>query len=174
MFDVEICFDDIKLSSIYREDLPQLQEWMKEQVVSSKEIGWDNIDQLQDRFLEYYMSENEIFLKIKRNGKIIGIFKGRVELKSPNEVLIWCYIIDSSCRGAGIGSRILAEVISYFENTYGIYTFSTGIIEGSHRALRFWRKNEFSLHRVSKSFFNVKGEEKDMIILKRDEKIKVI
>ncbi|MDP4087630.1 MAG: GNAT family N-acetyltransferase [Bacillota bacterium] len=174
MFDLEICFDDIKLSSIYQEDLPEVQKWMQEQVITSSEVGWTNIDELQDRFLEYYMSENEIFLKIEKGTGIIGIFKGRVEFKNPNELLIWCFIIDSSFRGMGVGSRILKEVISFFENNYGIYTFSTGIIEGSIKALRFWNKNEFILHRVSKSFFNVKGEERDMIILKREEKLEVL
>lgn len=174
MFDLEICFEDVKLSSIYREDLPQVQKWMQEQVVNSTEIGWTNIDELQDRFLEYYMSENEIFLKIEREKRVIGIFKGRVEFKNPNEVIVWCFIIDSSCRGIGLGSRILKEVMLYFENNFGIAVFSTGIIEGSNNALKFWRKNGFILHRVSKSFFNIQGKEKDMIILKKEEKLQVI
>lgn len=174
MFDIEIAFEDIEISSVQKEDVTDIQNWMQEQMSKNAEIVWTNIEELGDRFLEYYMSENEFFLKIVKDKKIIGILKGRVEFKNPNEVLIWCYILDTELRGKGIGSRILFEVINYFENDLGIYDFSTSIIDGSKGAERFWMKNKFELHRISKSFFNVEGEEKDMLLYKRKKNMKVI
>ena len=174
MFDIEVAFDDIDISSIQKEDVSPVQDWMRKQVDKNAETVLTNIDELNDRFLEYYLSETEFFLKIKRNDCIIGVFKGRVEFKNPNEVHIWCYILDNDFRGKGIGSKMLIELIKYFENNYSIYNFSTGIIAGSDSAVKFWKKNGFALHRISKSFFNVKGEERDMLVFKRIESVKVV
>ena len=172
MFDIEIAFDDIDISSIQKEDVAVVQDWMQKQVDKNAETVLTNIDELDDRFLEYYLSENEFFLKIKRNGWLIGVFKGRVEFKTPNEVHIWCYILDNDLRGKGMGSKILIELINFFESNYSINNFSTGIIAGSDSAVKFWKKNRFALHRISKSFFNVRGEERDMLVFKRIENVK--
>jgi ribosomal protein S18 acetylase RimI-like enzyme len=174
MFDIELSFDNIEISSILKEDVSMVQNWMQEQMRNNAEAVWTNIEELEDRFLEYYMSENEIFLKIIRDEMLIGVFKGRVEFKSPNEVLIWCFILDGNLRGKGLGSKILRELIKHFENNFDIYSFSTGIIAGSNSAVQFWKKNDFLLHRVSKSFFNVEGEEKDMHLYKRNENIRIV
>lgn len=174
MFDVELAFEDVEISSILKEDLAMVQNWMGEQIRKTTEVVWTNIEELGDRFLEYYMSENEIFLKIKKEDKLIGVFKGRVEFKNPNEVIIWCFIIDSNLRGQGLGSKILKELIKHFESNFDIYSFFTGIVAGSNSAVQFWKKNNFLLHRVSKSFFNVEGEEKDMLLYKFNEKIRVV
>ncbi|WP_163191776.1 GNAT family N-acetyltransferase [Clostridium thermarum] len=174
MFDVELAFEDVEISSILKEDFAMVQNWMGEQIRKTTEAVWTNIEELGDRFLEYYMSENEIFLKIKKEDKLIGVFKGRVEFKNPNEVIIWCFVIDCNLRGQGLGSKILKELIKYFEINYDIYSFSTGIVAGSNSAVQFWKKNNFLLHRVSKSFFNVEGEEKDMLLYKFNENIRVV
>ncbi|WP_139905183.1 GNAT family N-acetyltransferase [Clostridium thermarum] len=174
MFDVELAFEDVEISSILKEDLAMVQNWMGEQIRKTTEAVWTNIEELGDRFLEYYMSENEIFLKIKKEDKLIGVFKGRVEFKDPNEVIIWCFVIDCNLRGQGLGSKILRELIKHFEINYDIHSFSTGIVAGSNSAVKFWKKNNFLLHRVSKNFFNVEGEEKDMLLYKFNENIRVV
>lgn len=170
MFDIELLIDDIRLSSVEKEDVQIIKDWMQEEMNSKNSELWTDISELDDRFLEYYMSENEFFLKVIKNNKLVGILKGRVEFKNPNDVFIGCFILDSNLRGEGLGSRILLETIKYFEKNFGIYNFYTSIIDGSKEAIKFWTKNSFVLHRISRNFFNIKGKERDMLIFKRLEK----
>jgi len=170
MFDIELLIDDIRLSSVEKEDVQIIKDWMQEEMNSKNSELWTDISELDDRFLEYYMSENEFFLKVIKNNKLVGILKGRVEFKKTNDVFIGCFILDCNLRGEGLGSRILLETIKYFEKNFGIYNFYTSIIDGSKEAIKFWTKNSFVLHRISRNFFNIKGKERDMLIFKRLEK----
>jgi RimJ/RimL family protein N-acetyltransferase len=171
MFDINICFEDISISSIEREDVIQIQKWINSQDIynGSALVKPLDLEEFVERFIEYYMSENEFFLKIKKSDELIGVFKGRVEFKNPNEVMIWCYIINNSVRGMGYGTKILNNILLYFKNNLGIATFSTGIVEGNSKAMRFWNKSRFNLLRISKNFFNIDGKEFDMLIFKRQE-----
>jgi RimJ/RimL family protein N-acetyltransferase len=171
MFDINIHFEDITISSIEQENVIEIQKWINTQdnYDGKALVKPLDFDEFVERFIEYYMSESEFFLKIKKSDKLIGIFKGRVEFKNPNEVLIWCYIIDGSLREKGYGTKILNNILSYFKNNLGIVNFSTGIVEGNMKAIRFWNKNRFSLLRISKNFFNIEGKEFDMLILKRQD-----
>jgi RimJ/RimL family protein N-acetyltransferase len=172
MFDLSINFNDITISSIVQEDIVCIQKWMNEQQFYAQEALNKPmpLKELQERFIEYYMSENEFFLKIKQEDNLIGIFKGRIEFKTTNEVLIWCYILDKEARGRGLGSKILSEILSYFQDKLGINSFSASIVAGSQNAIKFWSKNKFFLHRISKNFFKVEDKILDMLVLKREGK----
>lgn len=171
MFDINIHFEDVNISSIVKEDVVSIQRWINSQQFYEDEALSKPMDlkELQERFIEYYMSENEFFLKIFKADELVGIFKGRVEFKNPNEVLIWCYILDKNFRGSGLGTRILNEVITYFKQNFGITNFSTTIVKGNSESTRFWAKNKFQLLRISKNFYNIEGKILDMIILKRED-----
>jgi RimJ/RimL family protein N-acetyltransferase len=169
MFDIVINFEDINISSIEKEDIGYIQKWINlqetyEEKMMSKPL---DIDEFYQRFLEYYMSESEFFLKILKENKLIGIFKGRIEFKSTNEVIIWCFILDNVYRGSGLGSKILSRLLEYFKVNLGIEHFSTGIVDGNSKVMKFWNRNKFDFHRRSKSYFDFDGEKKDMLLLKR-------
>ncbi|MDT8715264.1 GNAT family N-acetyltransferase [Clostridium sp. 19966] len=169
MLDMELYFDDISISSVNNRDIDNLEIWMREQIDESFKNSWMNIDEIRERFVEYYISENEIFLKILRENKILGIFKGRAEFNPNGELVIWCYIIDRQYRNKGIGSKVLGEIIKYLYSSLGIKNCLAGVVDGSREAFNFWNKNEFMFSRVSKNFFEDGNIKKDMIILKRNE-----
>lgn len=170
MFDISFEFDDINITSLESSDLPHIQKWLNQQ--SNFYINDGNpIDskELHERFLEYYVSEEEFFLKIEKSHKLIGLLKGRIEFKNNNNVWIWYFIIDSSYREKGIGSRILSELRRYFKKNYGIYDFYTGIVENDIQALRFWNRNNFTLLRVSEDYFSTEDKKINMLILKNSK-----
>lgn len=171
MFDIDIHFEDIIISSIEKEDILAVQRWINKQNLYGEENLNKplHLEEMIERFLEYYMSENEFFLKIEKENNIIGIFKGRIEFKNPNEILIWCYVIDSEFRRKGLGTKILNNILDNFRDGYGINCFSTSVMDGSPSVIRFWKKNKFYLLRVSKDFFNIEGKLFDMFILKRED-----
>lgn len=167
MFDINIKIDDISISSIEKEDIIYIQKWINNQ--QALNINIENplgLKELYQRFLEYYVSESEFFLKLNLGESLIGVLKGRLEFKNDNEVWFWYYLIDHEFRGKGIGSNIVKEVMDYFSNNFGIYNFYTGVPAKDVDIKRFWLNNNFNLIRVSKNFFNINGEEIDMHILK--------
>lgn len=167
MFDINIDLDDISISSIEREDIVIIQKWINEQnssnIENEKPLG---LKEIYERFLEYYVSESEFFLKIIKDEKLIGVLKGRIEFKTNNEVWFWYFMLDDKLREFGLGSNIIKSVKDYFMNELGIYDFYTGVCEKDLRILKFWNKNKFLISRVSKGYFNINDEELDMIILK--------
>lgn len=165
MFDVDIIFDGITVSGIDKSDILKIQHWMNSQ--RDVEV---NFKDFFERFVEYYMSENEVFLKIERENKILGLLKGRIEFKNNNEFLIWYYIIDDKYRGKGIGSLILNSIQNYFIKEFNIKDFFAIVNEDNKQGLRFWNKNHFYLLRVAKDFFEKDHEMKDMFVLKRTSK----
>lgn len=167
MFDIEIKFDDINIASVQKEDITSLQEWINLQQTSYADRPLKR-KELSERFLEYYVSEGEFFLKIKQKDNLIGILKGRIEFKNPNEVWMWFFVIDSKIRSKGIGSRVLLEIEKYFINFYGIFDFFTAVADKDTKEIKFWEKNNYKLIRVSKDFFNVDDNYMDMLILKKE------
>lgn len=167
MFDINVNVEDIRISSIERQDIVKIQKWINYQNHTYEhEREPLGLKEFYERFLEYYVSENEFFLKITKEDNLIGILKGRIEFKNLNEVWIWYFIIDNKYRRAGYGSRIIKAVESYFWSSFGINNFYTGVCEKDSEALRFWNRNQFKLVRVSKEYFNINGRDLDMLVLK--------
>jgi RimJ/RimL family protein N-acetyltransferase len=168
MFDIHIDIDDINISSIQKEDIVSVQQWINLQHLNFKDKEKPlELKEFYERFLEYYVSEGEFFLKISQGNKLIGVLKGRIEFKNPTEVWFWYFLMDNDLRGRGIGSRIAGSVQDYFNQGFGIYDFYTGVCEKDIKVLRFWRKNGYKLIRVSKGFFSVNDQDEDMLILKK-------
>lgn len=168
MFDINIDIDDINISSIEKEDIISLQQWINFQNYNFKDKEKPlDLKEFYERFLEYYVSEGEFFLKINKDDKLIGVLKGRIEFKSSSEVWFWYFLLDNECRHKGIGNSIIKAIENYFYQGFGINDFYTGVCELDTKVLRFWKKNEFKLVRVSKGFFNVNKQDKDMLILKK-------
>ncbi|WP_242846197.1 hypothetical protein [Clostridium novyi] len=66
MFDIKLDYNNIKITSVEREDIKDIYNWIRMQnsfYVENKNM--DNIDysEFYDRFLEYYFSECEFFFK---------------------------------------------------------------------------------------------------------------
>ncbi|MEW9096643.1 MAG: GNAT family N-acetyltransferase [Clostridiaceae bacterium] len=168
MLDMEFNWQDINIANIRKSDVKIIQNWLYQQSEFCEEDIYPiEIDKLYDRFLEYYISENEFFAKIQYEGKLIGILKGRVEFKNPPEAWVWCIMLDYKYRGLGIGSNIINEVNKYLTREYGVVNFYTTIIKESPRTIKFLKKNGYKIIRVSKNYYDIDGKQMDMLILKK-------
>lgn len=165
MLDLKISFNNINILNIEKEDLPQIQFWMEaeKQFIYSENC----LEELYERYLESYISECEFFLKITKADKIIGILKGRLELKNPNEVWIWFFYLNNEYRNAGLGSEIMKQLTNYFLDEYGIDIFFTRIIKDDGESISFWKKIGFDTIRVVKDFYCDNGKCMDMLIMKK-------
>jgi RimJ/RimL family protein N-acetyltransferase len=167
MFDVHLDLNDLNISSVEKEDIISIQKWINDQNYGSNDIEKQlGLREFYERFLEYYVSEGEFFLKITKDNNLIGVLKGRIEFKNPTEVWLWYFLIDKDYRGRGIGSEIINSVKEYFNDGFGIDNFYTGVCAEDTDVLRFWKKNGFNLIRVSKGFFSVDEKDRDMMIMK--------
>ncbi|MGY0372647.1 GNAT family N-acetyltransferase [Clostridium sp. JNZ J1-5] len=152
MFDIKLKFNEIEIVSIEKEDLLNIYKWLKSESEYMNKYDMELVDELQfyERFLEYYVSECEFFLKINQCNQLIGIIKGRIEFKNPNEVWITYFILDSNVRNAGLGSQILQAIVKYFNKDFGIVNFYAKIEEFS-QSINFWKKNNFSILKIYKN-----------------------
>lgn len=170
MFQVDLKIEDIYVDSIEKKDLIEVYNWIKINNVYND--GEKNLDfkDFCDRFLEYYLSEGEVFLKITKNSEVIGLLKGRIEFKNPNEFWIRYFGINENFTNENIRQIILRKIIKIF-NGYGIEKIYVIISSHEKDNLNFWNENGFLLVRVCNDIVNVKGKDKTFILLKEGNKI---
>ncbi|ABK60514.1 GNAT family N-acetyltransferase [Clostridium novyi] len=164
MFDIKLDYNNIKITSVEREDIKDIYNWIRMQnsfYVENKNM--DNIDysEFYDRFLEYYFSECEFFLKVKKDDKLIGVLKGKTEFKNPNEVWIRYLLLDKDMRNNKVGSKILELISKYFFCDCGISNFYTRVQKEDYKYINFFEKNKFY---VSKT---LKNKNEEVTILKK-------
>ncbi|MBZ9636164.1 GNAT family N-acetyltransferase [Clostridium sp. FP1] len=169
MFNIDIVFDDVSIMSVEKEDITKIEDW-----INSKQ-GF-NIDASQDygivdfyeRYLEYYVSEGEYFLKVLRGSELIGIIKGRIEFKNPNEVWIMCYLIEFGLCDVDVATTIIDEFIKHLYKNYGIRNFYTFVSADNKGMMKIWKNNNFEISRVTSNFLEINSKDKDILILKKE------
>ncbi|MGN2370463.1 GNAT family N-acetyltransferase [Clostridium cagae] len=168
MIDVEFYYEDFKITSVKKSDINILNEWI---ILNDKfSVDLFSLDKqlFFRRFLEYYLTEEELFLKIEKDGEIYGVFKGRLELQEKSELFIWLYLIDSRFRNKGIGKNMLMEILQYFKSRYYIDSFKVGVNLKNEKAIKFWNNIGFNKLRITKNFFeDNKYETSDLLILNK-------
>lgn len=170
MFDVNIGYKEIKISSIEKEDVNDIYKWCnKENVFIEGRENVLELKELYERFLEYYVSECEIFLKILKNDKLIGIFRGRAEFKNPNLLWISCFTLESKYLKTDKAKEILNNILSYFSNNFGINNFLFGVPFEDKEILNILKDSGFEVERISNDFFIGKEKKSNTIILKKEK-----
>ncbi|MBC2580616.1 GNAT family N-acetyltransferase [Clostridium sp. DJ247] len=166
MIDIEITFNDIRVTNIEKKDLPQIHTWMKlENQFIDKE---NNLKNLNERFLESYISECEFFLKINKANTLIGIIKGRLEFKSLNEMWIWFFYLNDEYHSTGLNYDIINKLMNYFSEEYDVSIFFTRLLNNDCENVNFWKNTGFHIVRMVKSFYDIGGKYMDMLIMKKE------
>lgn len=169
MFNIDIKFDNINIMSIEKKDIFEIDDWINNQQIYNIEAEKNyGIKEFYERYLEYYMSEGEYFLKVLCGDKLIGVIKGRIEFKNPNEVWIMCYLIEFSLYDEKISNSIINEFLKHLYKNYGIRNFYTFVSVNNYKMLKFWKDNSFEISRVTSNFLEVDSQGKDMLILKKE------
>lgn len=113
MFDVNMKFEDISIISVNKNDLNSIKQ----------SLSLENRKELENTFLEYYLSECDFFFKILKADNIIGFIKGSIEFKNPNEVWIRKFILYEKEQYANFGSKIMGRMTQFFSEKYNFYNF---------------------------------------------------
>lgn len=168
MVNINFNYENYTFESVKESDFKELIEWMRKNN-ETDDITYSLDSQVfYQRFIEYYVTDNECFIIIKKENNIVGVFKGRLDLEDKEELFIWYFTIDRKFRGKGVGSEIIERIIEYFESRYSISVTKVGIVENNIGALNFWTRIRFTFLRSTKNFFCYEAEEnKGLVILKR-------
>lgn len=158
MVEFNIKYKEINISSVNKEDTKDIHKWINGR--NNKLNEHFSMNTLKELFLEYCLNECEIFLKITKNLKLIGIFKGRIEFKEENLIWISYFSLDDINTKKSEADILLNKILKYFLHNYGISSFIVGIQEVEGNSLEFFKSNGFKLLRVSSDF-----DEKGNIIL---------
>lgn len=167
MLYVNFIIDNMIITSVQKEDMRCIEEYFKNQYKAQDE--GISINNIYEKFLEYYVSENEFFLKIndKETNEFFGIIKGRVDFKNPHEAWIWSIFLNESMRNMGLGSIILENLSVYLKEEYGVRCFYTRILKDDNFKLNFWTKNGYEIIRFSEDYCKINDKKINMFILKK-------
>ena len=169
MFNIDIKFDNITIISVEKKDIFKIEGWINKQqalnIDAQKNYG---IKEFYERYLEYYMSEGEYFLKVLCGSELIGIIKGRIEFKNPNEVWIMCYLLEVSLYSGDTATKIINEFLNHLYENYGMRNFYTFVSANNYDMIKMWKNNNFDISRVTSNFLELDSEAKDILILKRE------
>lgn len=168
MVNINFNYENYTFESVKESDFKELIEWMRKNN-ETDDITYSLDSQVfYQRFIEYYVTDNECFIIIKKENNIVGVFKGRLDLEDKEELFVWYFTIDRKFRGKGLGSEIIERIIEYFESRYSISVTKVGIVEDNRGALNFWTSIRFTFLRSAKNFFRYEAEQnKGLVILKR-------
>ncbi|MFD3157644.1 GNAT family N-acetyltransferase [Haloimpatiens sp. FM7330] len=170
MFDLDLKIRDICINSIEKDDLNSIHEWINTQKsFLDKKNKPFSLKDVYEMFLQYYVGEGELFLKIEQCSEIIGIIKGRIEFKNPNEIWILCFFLEEPKRSKGIGSDIINEIMEYFICRCGINKFYSITLPKNKEYLKFWLKNGFEVSRITNNFINIERWDEKLFILSNEK-----
>jgi len=168
MFNIDIVSHDISIMNVEKEDMLKIQKWINNQRVlnayAKKNYG---IKEFYERYLEYYVSEGEYFVKVLSGSEFIGIIKGRIEFKNPNEVWIMCYLIEIKLYSTDLVTTIINKFLTHLYENYGMRNFYTFVSVNNREMLELWKNNDFEISRVASNFLEVDGKDKNILILKK-------
>ncbi|MGH4118807.1 GNAT family N-acetyltransferase [Clostridium sp.] len=168
MFNIDIVSQDVSIVNVEKEDIYKIEKWINNQRVLSIAAKKNySVKEFYERYLEYYVSEGEYFVKVLFGGEIIGIIKGRIEFKNPNEVWIMCYLIEFKLYGTDIATSIINKFLTHLYENYGMRNFYTFVSVNNKEMLELWENNDFEISRVTSNFLEVDGKDKDILILKK-------
>ncbi|CAM2841234.1 GNAT family N-acetyltransferase [Hathewaya histolytica] len=158
--------EGIKVRNVVKDDIKTINDEIINNNCFMQNTNVLKKEDLYERFLEYYLTEGEIFLKfLNKEDEFLGFLKGRIEFKSCNMAWINCLFIKEIYIKNGLANSILKNIIKFLRNYHDVNTIYTGVAKDEKEYLDFWKGNGFQVLRVSKEFYNINEQKKDMIIL---------
>lgn len=167
MLDLLYNVNDFEISSIYESDVSYLKQWINNITEINKNVYNIETDEIYERYLEYIVSEGEIFLKISKKNSIIGLLKGRIEFGEGNKVWFSNVIIDTNEISMHEKLVVINRFLNALTEEFGVSEFLISIASNDNENLKFWRELGFDLSRISKNYYEVNGKALDMMVLKR-------
>ena len=149
---VNIINNDIVIRNMEKEDLTEVLRCVNqsdESVVAMGRASLFTLEEIHQRYIEALINSMEFFCCIEYKEITIGILKGRLESKNPNELCLTSLILLEEYRGLGLGTKILKSVEEYFANNFYVDKFYALIIENNKRARQFWVNNNYKIARVT-------------------------
>ncbi|MCR1971638.1 GNAT family N-acetyltransferase [Clostridium cochlearium] len=163
MIDIFIKYHDIEFSNVTKDDLKDIHKSLSlDKEYSNKSICFDYI---YERFLEYYISENEFCLKFKNKDSNIGIIKGRMEFANTVEIWLNCFYIYEEYRNNGQGSKMLDIFTKEIKKEFLVDEIYLLLSNEELKSLSFWYKNGYSVIKNIKKHYNYNYD--NFIILKK-------
>ncbi|MHC1683526.1 MAG: GNAT family N-acetyltransferase [Clostridiaceae bacterium] len=166
MLDLLFKVNEFEISSIYEEDVSYLKRWITKINKINHNVENIETDEIYERYLEYIVSEGEIFLKVSSNNEIVGVLKGRIEFGELNKVWLSTVIMD--LKEEDVKIDIINGFLISLGKEFGVNAFLISITSNDKENLKFWKRLGFTLSRISKNYYEINGKVLDMLVLKRN------
>ncbi|EJO5346449.1 GNAT family N-acetyltransferase [Clostridium botulinum] len=152
MLDVNLKYKDIEISNIEKDNIEDVFYIMKSNKNEANIVfnPLTNGKDIEDAFMEYYLSECEFFIKITYKSCLIGVVKGHAEFKNPNEIWISYFLKNRYTLENKEWHYIIHKLEVYFFKQYGIDDFYIVIDNNNLDLINIFKKNGFFITRIYK------------------------
>lgn len=171
MIPVNISFENYKIRNIKFSELEEVVECINQNEDNIKALGRTeafSIEDIKQRYIETLVNSMEFFCGIYYCDRLIGILKGRIEIKTAKELWILSLLLLEEYRKNGLGTKILYYFQKHFEERYAIDKIWAVMIEGNEWGQRFWFNNNFTINRITRSS---KEKEPGIVVMEKKNKI---
>lgn len=163
-----VYFKDIKL-----EHLPKILDWYNKVDDYKFATGIDKtitMDLLTKKYAEVAICSEEFFTGIflKREEKMIGILKGRLDHGNKNVVWISSIVIDICYQNKGYGKAVIALLLSYFKKNNKIEDAFLSVIEENIQGREFWKSQNFKEVRKIENHIKLQDKNQNIIIMSKN------
>lgn len=173
MLNLSFNYYPIYVKSVEASDIESISDMLnKDSSISSMvERKSISVQKLRLRFIEYFISDDDFFLKIQYGTQIIGIIKGRINYEDLS-AWISLFYVESGYRRRGIGKYVYREIEAILFNKFRINSVTVSIMHSAYDELMFWENLGFSINRIVNNFYDYYNEKIPMV--KLNKKIKLI
>lgn len=160
-----VYFRDIRL-----EHLPQILDWYNKVDDFKFATGIDKtitIDLLTKKYAEVAICSEEFFTGVflKKEEKMIGILKGRLDHENKNVVWISSIVIDTNYQNKGYGKSVIELLLSHFKRNNGIENAYLSVIEENIQGRGFWTSQNFQEVRRIENHIKLQERQQNIIIM---------
>lgn len=162
-----VCFRNIVLH-----DLPKILEWYNKVDDFKFATGIDkpiSLSVLRQKYAEVVISSREFFVGIYelREGKLIGLLKGRLQNRNDSTVWISSIVIDPLYQHCGYGSSSIELLLGHFKSNNNVKKAYLAVIEDNFQGRAFWFKHKFCELRKIENHLKLNDKQQNVIIMQK-------
>lgn len=139
---------ELTIKSINKKDLNSIYNFLKE-LNGKHKLYYDNdlsFDYIKKRYIETLINSMEYFCGIYSQNELIGILKGRLEVKGELESWLMALYLKKNLLEKEEGNLILKNFEEYLYHVYNVRVFNV-IVNDRCECDEFWEKNGYNFNR---------------------------
>lgn len=162
--------DDIRLTSIRKEDIPLMEEWFNDveflRYYDMVPAMPKSVEQIEKMVEEHYQSTEKCMyaIRINETDKIIGITGFIDIIWSNGTAMFYIGIGDKSYTSKGLGKEVMKLMLDFGFNELNFHRIHLNVISYNERAIKLYESFGFVREGTYREFINRDGKRYDLYL----------